>query len=111
MAGIMLLDQARAAGLEVWADGGELLIRGPTRAAPLAEALLAHKAEVLAALATRPRCWWDGPPWHGQITVDEFRAIVARYVAHYGEYRPDLPEREPALLAAWLDARGSILAP
>jgi hypothetical protein len=48
-------------------------------------------------------CWWDGPPWHGQIADEEFRAIVTAYVAHYGAYTPDLPEREPALLRAWVD--------
>jgi hypothetical protein len=50
----------------------------------------------------QPRCWWDGPPWHGQITDAEHRAIVVAYVAHHGHYAPDLPEREPAVLQAWL---------
>ena len=48
------------------------------------------------------RCWWDGPPWHGRIAPDEFRAIVDAYAARYGAYTPDLPEREPDLLRAWL---------
>ena len=46
-------------------------------------------------------CWWDGPPWYGQIAEEEFRAIVAAYVARYGVYTPDLPEREPELLRGW----------
>jgi hypothetical protein len=47
------------------------------------------------------RCWWDGAPWYGEIADAEFRAIVAAYVARYGAYTPDLPEREPGLLEAW----------
>ena len=27
------------------------------------------------------RCWWEGPPWNGRISDEEFRAIVAAYVA------------------------------
>ena len=47
-------------------------------------------------------CWWEAPPWEGQIADDVFRAIVALYVAHFGTYTPDLPSREPGLLRAWL---------
>jgi hypothetical protein len=47
------------------------------------------------------RCWWDAAPWYGRIADEEFRAIVAAYVARYGAYTPDLPLREPALLEAW----------
>ena len=55
-----------------------------------------------AAPPTGPRCWWQEPPWNGRIAVEEFRAIVAAYVARYGAYTPDLPSREPDLLRAWL---------
>jgi hypothetical protein len=47
------------------------------------------------------RCWWDEPPWCGQIASDEFRAIVSAYVARYGAYTPDLPLREPEILETW----------
>ena len=57
------------------------------------------------------RCWWDSPPWHGQIADDEFRTIVALYAERYGSYTPDLPEREPGLLRAWLSASGRAPAP
>ena len=53
-----------------------------------------------------PRCWWDAAPWHGRIEPEEFRAIVAAYVARYGEYTPDVPLREPSLLRAWCKDRG-----
>jgi hypothetical protein len=46
-----LLARARAAGLTVRAEGAELVIRGPRRAADPARALVAEKAAVLAALA------------------------------------------------------------
>src|SRR5262245_63510317 len=32
---------------------------------------------------TAARCWWDAAPWHGRIEPEEFRAIVAAYVAQY----------------------------
>src|SRR5262249_52861929 len=51
MDGLTLLDEARAAGLSVEADGDRLRIRGPRRAEPVALRLIAHKAAVLAALA------------------------------------------------------------
>lgn len=58
--------------------------------------------EPLPAAGGAPEpCWWDGPPWYGQIAEEEFRAIVAAYVARYGVYTPDLPEREPELLRGW----------
>jgi hypothetical protein len=54
-----------------------------------------------------PSPWWEDPPWHGRIADDEFRAIVAAYVARYGAYTPDLPSREPGLLRAWLRERNN----
>ncbi len=56
------------------------------------------------ALTTTPRHWWDHSPWYGAIDTPTFRAVVAAYVEAYGEYTPDLPVREPALLAAWQQA-------
>lgn len=58
------------------------------------------------AEAAPARCWWDAPPWRGEIADEEFRAIVAAYVARYGAYTPDLPEREPALLREYLRRSG-----
>lgn len=46
----LLLDQARAAGLTVRAEGDRLKVRGPRRAEALAQELLARKAEVMALL-------------------------------------------------------------
>jgi hypothetical protein len=51
MDGLMLLDEARAVGLKVAAEGGCLRIQGPRRAEALAQWLLVHKVAVLAALA------------------------------------------------------------
>ncbi len=50
MACLGLLEEARAAGLEVIADGDELVVRGPRRMAERIHILLAHKGEVLAEL-------------------------------------------------------------
>jgi hypothetical protein len=49
---LMLLKEARVAGLVVLADGDRLVVRGPRSAAAMAQRLLEHKAEVLRALAT-----------------------------------------------------------
>jgi hypothetical protein len=51
MDGLMLIEEARAAGLDVAADGDRLVIRGPKAAAPVASRLIERKPEVLAALA------------------------------------------------------------
>src|SRR5205823_2038325 len=68
-----LLTTARAAGLTVDVEGPTLVVRGPRRAAPLAQALLAAKPAVLSALA-RETCavaWASARP-------DEFRVLRAR---------------------------------
>ncbi len=47
----VVLDESRAAGLEVRAEGGRLVVRGPRTQEGLARRLLERKAEVLALLA------------------------------------------------------------
>jgi hypothetical protein len=47
---MMLLDRAHAAGLRVTREGDELVVRGPTRLAPLAREILGNKAQVMAFL-------------------------------------------------------------
>lgn len=51
MDGLMLLRQARQAGLRVGADGDRLVVEGPRRLETMARALLAEKPEVLRSLA------------------------------------------------------------
>ena len=50
MAGIALLSEALAAGLQVYMDGEQLIVRGPKRLAALAQQLLSDKEEVLTLL-------------------------------------------------------------
>jgi hypothetical protein len=50
MDGMTLLKQARSAGLTVLFQGDKLVIRGPRRAGPLAEQLLAYKHRIIEAL-------------------------------------------------------------
>jgi hypothetical protein len=50
MDGLMLLSEAKAAGLTIMAEGNRLVIRGPKSADAVAQRLLAHKAEILTAL-------------------------------------------------------------
>src|SRR4051812_43418732 len=66
MDGLILLDEARAAGLSVRVEGDRLVIRGPRQAEPVARRLMANKAQVvLAALS---------PDWH--VQWDERGAIM-----------------------------------
>jgi hypothetical protein len=58
--GVALILEAQAAGLRVSREAEKLVIRGPKHAAPIARKLLAHKAEVLAALSADP--FSDLPP-------------------------------------------------
>jgi hypothetical protein len=52
MDAIALLRRAHEAGLRVETAGDKLIVRGPKQAEPVVKLLAAHKAEVLAALAT-----------------------------------------------------------
>src|SRR5262245_65192722 len=92
MDGLTLLEQARSAGLTVIVQGDKLVIRGPRRAGPLAEQLLAHKGEVLDALTAEAVTPADLPAdWHS--AWDERAAIR--------EYDGGLPrERAEALALA-----------
>lgn len=60
---LALVMEARAAGSTVVTDAGRLIVRGPKRAAELAQRLIANKPAVLAALdelsAERLGVWWD----------------------------------------------------
>jgi hypothetical protein len=97
MDGLTLLDEARAAGLEVQARDGRLMIRGPRRAEPVVRRLLAHKALVLHAL-TGGGAGSDITPdqlpadWH--LLWDERAAIM--------EYEGEMP-RERAETRALAD--------
>ncbi len=51
MDGVVLLVEANAAGLTVRFAGDRLVIRGPRRCAALAQSILDHKPDVMAALA------------------------------------------------------------
>jgi hypothetical protein len=62
MLGPNLIQEARAAGLQVTREGDELVIRGPRRAAPLARQLLDHKVEIMLVLDQEivdPQAWRD----------------------------------------------------
>jgi hypothetical protein len=51
MDAVNLLQEARAAGLEVRAEGDQLVVRGPKRLATLALRVLDHKPTILSILA------------------------------------------------------------
>jgi hypothetical protein len=58
MDGVTLLRRARQAGLAVAAENGKLVIKGPRRAEQTALLLLAHKPEVMIALAADWHARW-----------------------------------------------------
>ncbi len=53
MDGLTLILAGCALGLRAHADNGHLVIRGPKRARAFVNIMMAHKAEILAALADR----------------------------------------------------------
>jgi len=59
MVGIALLQEARAAGLDVQAKGDRLVLRGPRSAESIATYMLEHKREVLALLAQQQHAEWN----------------------------------------------------
>jgi hypothetical protein len=67
-----LLQEARAAGLRVEADGDRLVVRGPKAAEPVALKLGAHKPAIMAALASSR---WPAP----HPTPDPLAARVAAF--------------------------------
>jgi len=91
-----------------WAEGAE----GCDRLAAAWDVAPSVAAEPAAATPAPARCWWEAPPWCGEIADEEFCAIVAAYVARFGAYTPDLPERELDVLREWLRAHpGAARAP
>jgi hypothetical protein len=51
MDGLILVQEARRSGLTLIVEGDRLSIHGPQTAEPIARLVVAHKAEVMAALA------------------------------------------------------------
>jgi hypothetical protein len=49
--------------------------------------------------------WWERPPWNGQISDEEFHAVIALYIARCGFYTPALPDQRPEVLACYLASR------
>jgi hypothetical protein len=68
MDGVMLLCQARFAGLRVTANGDMLVVEGPRRLEAVARALLAEKPRVLRALADEQEIGWRISAMRPQVT-------------------------------------------
>ncbi len=69
MDGLMLLRQARLAGLHVRGDGDRLVVRGPRRLEPIARTLLAEKPRILRALAEEQEVAWRIDAMRPQVTA------------------------------------------
>jgi hypothetical protein len=55
---LILLSEARFAGLRVTASGDQLVVQGPRRLEPMARLLLAEKQTILRALAEEHQVAW-----------------------------------------------------
>lgn len=71
MKGLILLEQARKAGLVVRAEGDHLVVLGRRRKERLARRLLDHKDEVLAALQEESAPSADDGTWPAERAVFE----------------------------------------
>lgn len=90
MDGLTLLHEAAAAGLTVRADGDTLVIRGPKRAEAVARLLLAHKPDVMSALAVSSAS--TQPETTAFLTIDDAPSRLLS--TRRGYLLPcDLPER------------------
>ncbi len=74
MDGLALLTEARAAGLVVRGEGGQLVVEGPKRAESLAVRLVAAKEAVLAALGEAGpdetiKVWWDDANFASSLPI------------------------------------------
>src|SRR5262249_50808230 len=80
MDGLILLNEAQGAGLTVEAEGDRLRIRGPRRAEPIAQRLIAHKADVLAVLTAKrafaPEIRVEDLPADWRVEWEERAAIM-----------------------------------
>src|SRR5262245_33464164 len=72
MDALTLLLRAQDVGLRVEAAGGKLMVRGPKRAEAVVRLLAKHKAEVFAALTTRPVGATEAAYWKGRFTARSF---------------------------------------
>lgn len=103
MDGLMLLKEARAAGLAVRIDGDKLVIRGPRTAEAIAKRLLENKTVVMEALT--------------QVGVQHSRATVRPcprcrrsqlWLSIYGvEVCGECHPPAPGALLRWLEPKGN----
>lgn len=78
MDGMRLLQEAHAAGLTVFAEDERLVVRGPRRYAPLAQALIDNKYAVLMALSVvrLPLDW--RATWEERAAIREYEGGQSR---------------------------------
>jgi hypothetical protein len=80
MDSLKLLQDAHAAGLEVTVEAGRLRIRGPRRAAPIAQRIIANKVDVVSLLTVEPAPTIGPGDLPGDWRIDwEERAAVMEY--------------------------------
>ena len=91
---MQLLAEARAAGLSVVVECGQLVVRGPKQTADLARCLLSRKAEVLPLVPA-----WDQA--EADRLLSEARGAVARAEAAHQAGRMTAARRN--VVAPWLD--------
>lgn len=80
MDAVALLAEARAAGLEVRAEGDRLIIRGPRRAEAVARRLLDAKPVLMPVLTRSARRARRRPLWYAFPWPDELSGLGRRRV-------------------------------
>jgi hypothetical protein len=87
MNAILALNRARAAGVQVKADGNSLLLEAPIEpASELVQALATYKAEILALLKANGS-EWDRHDW---LAYFDERAAIAEYDGGFGRLDAEL---------------------
>jgi hypothetical protein len=89
-----LLDQAKAAGLTVRVEGHSLIVRGRRRVESLAQRLIDHKPDVLAALAEREPTSTRAPAT-AQAPIAPIKADVPAALAEAAPSAPPVATGDP----------------
>lgn len=89
MDSLILLDDARAAGLSVEVKGNTLVVRGPRRAKAVALELLAHKQEIMECLKEPPVAWKGSVDEYSRLLIFKQAELEIAKASVTGEPRAD----------------------
>ena len=85
MDGVIVLREARLAGLTVTTDGSQVMVHGPRVLEPVAKRLLAEKPRVLAVLLYEREVTWRTDAMRRQVPAD---GLIPLFMARVDVPRP-----------------------